>query len=99
MFDQAIKDKQEAYEELVEMSKNNHYTKENILHYLHHQNNYKLIGIDLSRQTGNTIPQQINLTRKSEEDSSETIFIDKKQQNNILNLSLDSLIITEKYKQ
>ena len=62
-------------------------------------NHYKLFGIDSSRQTGNTIPQQINLTRKSEEDSNETIFIDKKQQKNILNLSLDLLIITEKYKQ
>ena len=64
---------------LLKCQKNNHYTTENILDYLYHQNNYKLVGIDLSRQTGDTIPQQINLTRKSEEGSSETIFIDKKQ--------------------
>ena len=64
---------------LLKCQKNNHYTTGNILDYLYHQNNYKLVGIDLSRQTGDTIPQQINLTRKSEEGSSETIFIDKKQ--------------------
>ena len=32
----------------------------NLLHYLYHQNYYKLIGIDLSSQTNTNIPQQIN---------------------------------------
>ena len=49
-FDQPVKDKQEAYEKLVEMSSNNHYTTGNLLDYLHHQKYYKLIGIDLSRR-------------------------------------------------
>ena len=33
------------------MSKNDEYTTRNLLDYLYHQNYYKLIGIDLSRQT------------------------------------------------
>ena len=32
------------------MSKNDEYTTRNLLDYLYHQNYYKLIGIDLSRQ-------------------------------------------------
>ena len=33
------------------MSRNDDYTTGNILDYLYHQKYYKLIGIDLSRQT------------------------------------------------
>ena len=49
-FDQPVKNKQEAYEKLIEMSRNDNYTAGNLLDYLYHQNYYKLIGIDLSRQ-------------------------------------------------
>ena len=33
--------------------------------YLYHQKYYKLIGIDLSRQTNPNISQEINFTKKS----------------------------------
>ena len=46
------------------MSKNNDYTTGNLLDYVYHQNYYKLIDIDLSRQTNKNIPQQINFTEK-----------------------------------
>ena len=46
-FDQPVKNKQEAYEKLIEMSRNNDYTTGNILDYLYHQKYYKLIGIIL----------------------------------------------------
>ena len=59
-FYQPVKNKQEAYEKLIEVSGNDDYILENLLDYLYHQNNYKLIGIDLSRQTNASIPQQIN---------------------------------------
>ena len=50
-FDQAIKNKQQAYEKLMEMSINDYYyTTGNLLDYLCHQKYYKLVGIDLSRQ-------------------------------------------------
>ena len=42
------------------MSRNDDYTTENLLDYLHHQNYYKHIGIDLSRQKNKSIPQQVN---------------------------------------
>ena len=50
------------------MSINNYYTTGNLLDYLYHQNNYKLIGIDLSRKTNASIPQQINFVGKLEDD-------------------------------
>ena len=66
LFDQPVKNKQEAYEKLIEMSRNDEYTTENLLDYLCHQKYYKLIGIDLSRQTKTSIPRQINFTGKLE---------------------------------
>ena len=50
----------------------------------------------LSRQTNASIPQQINFTGRLDEDDGTTIFfIIEKHQKNILNFSLDSLIVTE----
>ena len=95
-FDQTVKNKQEAYEKLVEMSRSNDYTTRILLDYLCHQNHYKLLGIDLSRWTNISIPQQINFTGKLEEDNGATMFfIAEKQQKTVLNFSLDSLIVIE----
>ena len=63
-FDPPVKNKQEAYGKLVEMSRNNGCTTENSLDFSYHQNYYKLIGIDLSRQTNTSIPQQVNFRGK-----------------------------------
>ena len=54
-FHQPVKNKQ-VYEKLIEMSRNDDYTTGNLLGFLYHQNYYKLIGIDLSRQTNTNIP-------------------------------------------
>ena len=97
-FDQPVKNKQEAYEKLVEMSRNDNYTIGYLLDFSYHQYHYKLIGIDLSRHTNTNIPQQINFVGKLEEDDgTEIFFIAEKQQKTVLNISLDSLIVTEQY--
>ena len=49
-FDQPVKNKQEAFEKLINMSKNNDYTTGNLLDFLYHQKYYKVIAINLSRQ-------------------------------------------------
>ena len=78
------------------MSRNNDYTTWNLLNYLYHQKYYKLIGIDVSRQKNTSISQQINFVGKLEEDDGATIiFIAEKQQKTTLDISLDSLIVTE----
>ena len=40
---------QEVYEAIIEMSKNNDYTKGNLLDYEYLKDHYKLIAIDLSK--------------------------------------------------
>ena len=55
LFDQSGKSKQKAYEKLVEMSSNSD---------LDHELCYKVICIDLSRQTNMSIPQQTNFIEK-----------------------------------
>ena len=46
-----VKNKPVVNEKLSQMSRNNDYTTGYLLDYLYHQKYYKLIGIDLSRQT------------------------------------------------
>ena len=65
---------QEEYEKLNQMSRKDGYRTENLLDFLYHQNYYKLIGIDLSRQTNASLSQQINFTEKLEEDDG-TMFL------------------------
>ena len=45
-FDQPVKNKQEACEKLIEVSRNDDYTTGNSLDFSYHQNYYKLIGAD-----------------------------------------------------
>ena len=45
-FNQPVKNKQEAYEKLAEMLRNNDHTTGKLLDYLYHHSYYKLIGID-----------------------------------------------------
>ena len=78
------------------MSRNDNYTTENLLDFSYHQNYYKLISIDLSRQTNTSISQQINFVGKLEKDDGATMFfIAEKQQKTILNFSLDLFIVTK----
>ena len=51
-------------EKLVKISRNDDYEIGHILDFLYHQNYYKLIGIDLSRQLSARILQQINFVVK-----------------------------------
>ena len=95
-FDQPVKNKQEAHEKLIEMSRNNDYATGKLFDFSYHQNYYKLIGTDLSRQTNTNIPQEIKFVGKLGEDHGATIvFIAEKQQKTILNLTLYSVIVTE----
>ena len=61
-MDQPIKNTQEVYEKLIKVSRNNDHTTGNLLGYFLSSKNYTFIGIDLSRQTNMTIPQQIGFT-------------------------------------
>ena len=45
-----IKNKEQAYEQIIEMSKNNDYTTGNLLDYEYFKDHYQLIEIDLSNK-------------------------------------------------
>ena len=57
------------------MSRNDYHTTGNLFDRLYHQKCYEIIGIDLSRETNTSIPQQINFVGKLEEDDNATIYI------------------------
>ena len=66
-FEIPIKNKEEAYEAIIEMSKNNDYTTGNLLDCEYFSKHYKLIAIDLSKQTeleNLGLKQQINFIRR-----------------------------------
>ena len=66
-FEITVKNKEEAYEAIIEMSKNNDYTTGNLLDYEYFSKHYKLISRDLSKQTELESPdlkQQINFKIK-----------------------------------
>ena len=80
VFDQPVKKKREAYEKLVEISRNGDYTTRKLLDYLY-QKYYKLIVIDSSKQRNTSIPQQVNFVEKLEEDNgAKMFFITEKKQ-------------------
>ena len=49
-FDVPVKNKEEAYEKIMSISKNNDYTTGNLLDYEYFSEHYKLIAIELSKQ-------------------------------------------------
>ena len=63
-FDLPVKNEEEAYEKIIEMTRNNDYTTGNLFDFAYFKENCRLIGIDLSKQTKLTDPQQINFTGK-----------------------------------
>ena len=43
-FDLPVKNEEEAYEKIIEMSRNNDYTTDNLLDFVYFKKNYKLIA-------------------------------------------------------
>ena len=67
------------------MPKNNDYTTGNLLDFPYHQNHYKRIAIEKSRQTNTSIPHHVNFTGKLEEDDGAVMsFTAEKQPENTL---------------
>ena len=73
-FNLPVKNEEEAYEKITEMSNNNDYTTSNLLDYAYYKKHYKLIAIDLSKQTKLKDPQQINFIGKLLKNTGATMF-------------------------
>ena len=66
-FDVPVKNKEETYEKIMSIGKNNDYTTGNLLGYKYFSKHYKLITINLSKQIELENPdlrQQINFIGK-----------------------------------
>ena len=63
-FDLPVKNEEEASEKIIDMSNNNDCTTGNLLDFAYFKENYRLIAIDLSKQTKLKDPQQINFIGK-----------------------------------
>ena len=77
LFDIPIKYREEAYKQVIEMSRNNDYKTGNLLNYEYFSKHYKLIAIDLSKQIELQNPdlkQQINFIGKLEREVGATMF-------------------------
>ena len=82
-FDLPIKTEEEAYEKIIDISRNNEYTTGNLLDYDYFKKYYKLIPIDLSKQQllqeNEDLIQQINFIGRLEEAAHVFIIIEKKE--------------------
>ena len=82
-FDLPIKNEEEAYEKIIDMSNNNDCMTGNLLDFAYYKENYKLIAIGLSKQTKIKDPQQINFIGKLEEQNNGItmlFFIEKSEE-------------------
>ena len=100
-FDLPIKTEEEAYEKIIDISRNNKYTTGNLLDYDYFKKYFKLIAIDLSKQQeleeNEDLIQQINFIGRLEQASNVFIIIEKKE-NTILEFSQNFANVLYKYK-
>ena len=82
-FDLPIKTEEEAYEKIIDISRNNEYSTGNLLDYDYFKKYYKLIATDLSKQKvlqeNEDLIQQINFIGR--------LIIIEKKENTILEFS------------
>ena len=86
-FDVPVRNKEEACEKIIEISKKNNYTTGNLLDY---ENFSKLIAINLSKQIkleNLDSNQEINFIRKLAENEAKKFFIIEKSEETTLEFS------------
>ena len=91
----ATKNEEEAYEKIIDMSNNSDCTSGNVLDFAYFKENYKLVAIDLTKQTKLKDPQQIDFIGKLEnQDHGATMFFTiEKSEETTFNFSQNSVRI------
>ena len=94
-FELPVKNEEEAYKKIINMSKNNDYTTGNLLDFAYFKENYKLNAIDLIKQTKLKEPQQINFVGKlkGQNNGATMFFIIEKSEETTFNFSQNSVTI------
>ena len=79
-----VKNEEEVYEKIIDISRNSEYTTRNLLDYDYFKKYYKLIALDLSKQQvlqeTKDLIQQIHFIGRLEEVSNIFIIIEKKEE-------------------
>ena len=98
-FGVPINNKEETYDKIIEMDRNNDYIASNLLDYEHFSNNYDPIAIDLTKQIeledANTM-QQINFIGRLERNEAATMFSSFRKQKKQLLIFHKMLQVSDK---
>ena len=95
-FEIPVKNKEEAYEAIIEMTKNNDCKTGNLLDYEYFKDHSKLIALDLSKQIRLENPdlkQQNNFVGKLEENNATMFFIIEKKEQTTFDFSQNSVVV------
>ena len=93
-FDLPVKNEEEAYEKVIDISNNNDYTTGNLLDFPYFKENCKLLAIDFSKQTKLKDTQKINFIGKLDKDNGATMFfIIQKSEETTFNFLQNSVTI------
>ena len=93
----AVKNKEEAYEQIIDMRKNNDYTTGILLDYEYVKDHYKLIAIDLNKQIESENPdlkQQINFIGRLEENNATMFLVIEKKEETTFGFSQNSVTVS-----
>ena len=96
VFDVPLTNKEETYENIFELSKNNDYTTGNVLDYEYFLKHFKLIAMDLRKQIeleNLDLKQQINFIGKLEDDEATRFFIIEKSEETTFEFPQNSVSI------
>ena len=96
IFHVPVKSKEEAYEKIMSNSKNSDYTTGNFIDYKYFSKLYKLIAIDLSKETeleNLNLKQKNNFISKLEDNSPTMFFIIEKSEETTFEFSQNSVSI------
>ena len=95
-FEIPVKNKEQAYETIIQMRKSNDYTTGNLLDYEYFKDHYKLLAIDLSKQIeleNLELIQQINFIGRLEENNATMFFIIEKKEETTFDFSQNSVVV------
>ena len=95
-FEIPVKNKEEAYEQITEMSKNNDYKTGNLLDCEYFKDHYQLIAIELSKQIkleNFDLEQKISFSGRLEESNATMFFIIEKKEETTFDFSRKSLVV------
>ena len=94
LFDLPVKNEEETYQKMIEISNKNDYTTGYLFDFAYFKKDYKLIAIDLSKQTKLKDPDQISFTGKLSNILGATMFfIIEKSEETTFNFSQNSVTI------